>query len=87
MFSPNSETNSSVSSRGNKRKFPPNKRQEERSSKSPETAIPGNKLFVGDIPLHLDEMDIFRTFSDFGEVKDDNLLKKNNGKGLSKVIN
>ncbi len=84
----NSETTSSVSSRGNKRKFPLNKKQEERSSKSPDkAAIPGNKLFVGDIPLHLDEMDIFRTFSDFGEVKDVNLLKKNNGKGLSKVIN
>ena len=88
MFSPNSETNSSVSSRGNKRKFPLNKGPEERSSKSPDkAAIPGNKLFVGDIPLHMDEMDIFRTFSDFGEVKDVNLLKKNNGKGLSKVIN
>jgi hypothetical protein len=50
----NSFTNSSVSSSGNKRKFPLNKRQEERSSKSPDkAAIPGNKLFVGDIPLHL----------------------------------
>ncbi len=84
----NSMKSSSASSRGNKRKFHLNKRQEERPSKSPETAlIPGNKLFVGDIPLHLGEKDIFQTFSDFGEVKDVNLLKKNNGKGLSKVIN
>jgi RNA recognition motif-containing protein len=94
-----SETTSSVGSKGTKRKFPPKKRQEERSSKSPETkyksgnrsssssvSIPGNKLFVGDIPLHFTEQDIFRVFSGFGEVKDVTLLKKNNGKGLSKVV-
>ena len=98
-FSNASETNSSVGSKGTKRKFPPKKRQEERSSKSPETksksgnrsssssvSIPGNKLFVGDIPLHFTEQDIFRVFSGFGEVKDVTLLKKNNGKGLSKVV-
>ena len=98
-FSNASETNSSVGSKGTKRKFPPKKRQEERSSKSPETKsksgnrsssssvfIPGNKLFVGDIPLHFTEQDIFRVFSGFGEVKDVTLLKKNNGKGLSKVV-
>ena len=98
-FSNASETNSSVGSKGTKRKFHPQKRQEERSSKSPETkyksgnrsssssvSIPGNKLFVGDIPLHFTEQDIFRVFSGFGEVKDVTLLKKNNGKGLSKVV-
>ncbi len=102
-FANDSETNSRVGSKGTKRKFPPKKRQEERSSKSPETksnwgnrsssssvpnqiTIPGNKLHVGDIPLHLEEKDIFRIFSGFGEVKDVNLLKKNNGKGLSKVV-
>jgi RNA recognition motif-containing protein len=98
-FTNASETNSSVGSKGTKRKFPPKKRQEERSSKSPETkyksgnrsssssvSIPGNKLFVGDIPLHFTEQDIFRVFSGFGEVKDVTLLKKNNGKGLSKVV-
>ena len=102
-FTNASETNSSVGSKGTKRKFSPKKRQEERSSKSPETKsksgnrsssssvsnrikIPGNKLFVGDIPLHLTEADIFRTFSDFGEVKDVTLLKKSHGRGLSKVV-
>jgi RNA recognition motif-containing protein len=101
-FTNASETNSSVGYKGTKRKFPPKKRQEERSSKSLETksksrnrsssssisnrvTIPGNKLFVGDIPLHFTEEDIFRVFSDFGEVKDVTLLKKNNGRGLSKV--
>jgi RNA recognition motif-containing protein len=102
-FTNASETNSSVGSKGTKRKFSPKKRQEERSSKSPETksksgnrsssssvsnrvTIPGNKLFVGDIPLAFTEEDIFRVFSDFGEVKDVTLLRKNNGKGLSKVV-
>ncbi len=57
----------------------------DRSSSSGIT-IPGNKLHVGDIPLHFTEEDIYRIFSKFGEVKDVNLLKKNNGKGLSKVV-
>ncbi len=56
------------------------------SSISNRVTIPGNKLFVGDIPLHFTEEDIFRVFSDFGEVKDVTLLKKNNGRGLSMVV-
>jgi RNA recognition motif-containing protein len=56
------------------------------SSISNRVTVPGNKLFVGDIPIHFTEEDIIRVFSDFGEVKDVILLKKKNGRGLSKVV-
>jgi hypothetical protein len=51
-----------------------------RRATSPATpSIPGDRLYVGDIPLQSTEKEVVTFFSKIGEVKEVRMMKKNNG--------
>jgi hypothetical protein len=81
-----SEVASEVSSNSSqKRKGSPKRGNRKQKSKArgatspPPPNIPGNRLYVGDIPLNRTEKEVVTFFSKIGEVKEVRMMRKNNG--------
>jgi hypothetical protein len=73
-------SNSSQKRKGSPKKGNRRQKSKARGATSPATpSIPGNRLYVGDIPLNRTEKDVVTFFSKIGGVKEVRMMKKNNG--------
>jgi RNA recognition motif-containing protein len=73
-------SNSSQKRKGSPKRGNRRQKSKARGATSPATpSIPGNRLYVGDIPLNSTEKETVTFFSKIGEVKEGRMMKKNNG--------